>query len=417
MKNLFFSLFSFILLLSFELPAKEYTPQLYPFPIPSSELATISSAIPYQRKYDFQKLKINLFPERNNVYLLEGRNELNIYYLKNSDIAPLMFVVSGVGGTGGGPVAETLMEQAYEAGYNVVSLPNPISWLFVLGVSRSGISGELSEDIADLYKLMKIIVAALSEKGLQRHSYALLGYSQGAAILPALDVYDSQQSEAFGFSKIIMLNPPYDFKRGIHKLDAYYEQANNWSKEYKDGTMGYLYSFAEKLMRVNSNPIQLLGQFSLTKKQQEFIIGQNYRETLGDILFTQEVLLGRKYLTSPLSWGERSARYSEARSFTFEHYIQSVLLPYLQTERDTFQDIDSIYGQYDFKNFSQHMIQGEKYFLFHNQDDFLLTSSDLQNFFQIFPESRRFIYPFGGHCGNFNFPINRIDLRSVLEIK
>lgn len=417
MKNIVLGFVCFILLLSFELSAKEYTAQLYPFPIPSSELATISSAIPYQRKYDFQKLKINLFPERDNVYLLEGRNELNIYYLKNTDQAPLAFIVSGVGGTGTGPVVETLMEQVYESGYSVVSLPNPISWLHVLGVSHSGIPGELSEDIADMHKLMKVIRGALFEKGIVSQDFALLGYSQGAAILPALDVYDSQQKESFGFRKVIMLNPPYDFKRGIHKLDAYYEQANTWTNEYKEGTMGYLYSFAEKLMRVNSNPIQLLGQFSLSKKQQEFIIGQNYRETLADILFTQEVLLGRNYLRSPLSWGERSARFSEAKSFTFESYIQRILLPYLQTQRDTFQDIDSIYEQYDFKNFKTHMVQSEKYYLFHNQDDFLLTPSDLQNFFRIFPESRRFIYPLGGHCGNFNFPINRIDLRSVLEIK
>lgn len=417
MKNRLLSFVYLILLLSFELSGKEYTPQVYPFPIPSSELATISSAIPYQRKYEFQKLKINLFPERNNVYLLEGRNELNIYYLKNTENAPLAFVVSGVGGTGMGSVAETLMEQTFEAGYSVVALPNPISWLYVLGVSRSGVPGELSEDIADLHKLMKVIRTALLEKGLLSQDYALIGYSQGAAILPALDVYDSHQKESFGFRKVIMLNPPYDFKRGIHKLDEYYEQSNKWTKEYKDATMGYLYSFAEKLMRVNSNPIQLLGQFSLSKKQQEFIIGQNYRETLADILFTQEVLLGRNYLTSPLSWGDRSARFSEARSFTFESYIQKILLPYLQTQGDTFQDIDSVYEQYDFKNFKQHMVQSEKYYLFHNQDDFLLTPSDLQNFFQIFPETRRFIYPLGGHCGNFNFPINRMDLRSVLEIK
>lgn len=414
MKILFLIL---VLIQTFEVSAREYTQQIYPFPIISSELATISSAIPYQRKYDFQKLKINLYPERDNVYLLEGRNELNIYYLKNNNSAPLIFVVSGVGGTGGGPVAETLMEQAYEAGYSVVSLPNPISWLYVLGVSQSGIPGDLSEDIKDLYKLMKIVASELSEKGLISNSYALLGYSQGAAILPALDIYDTQQEQGFGFKKVIMLNPPYDFKRGIHKLDEYYEQANNWSSEYKQGTMGYLYSFAEKLMRINSNPIQLLGQFSLTKKQQEFIIGQNYRETLADILFTQEVLLGRKYLRSPLSWGDRSARFSEAKSFTFESYIQRILLPYLQSERDTFHDVDSIYQQYDFQNFSQHMISSEKYYLFHNQDDFLLTPEDLKKFSEIFPESRRFIYPFGGHCGNFNFPINRIDLRSALEIK
>lgn len=417
MKNLIIVFLIFMATFSLEVTAKEYSVTNYPYPIVSSELATISSAIPYDRKYDFQKITLNLYPERDRVYLLEGRNEINVYYLKNKDQSPLAFVFSGVGGTGTGPVAESLMEQIYEAGYSVVSLPNPISWLFVLGASKSGIPGELSADVVDTYNLMKQVSIELANKGVLSRSFILLGYSQGAAILPVIDSYDKNQESPFNFDKVILLNPPFDFKKGIQTLDTYYEQSKSWSVEYKDATMGYLYQFAEKLMKVKSNPFQLLSQFHLSQKQQQFVIGQNYRDTLADILFTQEVLLGKKFLQAPVSWGGRSARYAEAKSFTFERYVDDILLPYLKSKKARLQDSESIYAQYSFENFKEHIVQSQKYYLFHNRNDFLLEGKDLKQYDSLFPESKRFIYPLGGHCGNYNFPINKMDLRSVLEYK
>lgn len=122
-------------------------------------------------------------------------------------------------------------------------------------------------------------------------------------------------------------------------------------------------------------------------------------------------------MQSPLSWGERSARYSEAKSFTFERYIENILLTYLIAKNAPEKDLDAIYAQYNFENFKDQIVSSGKYYLFHNKNDFLLEAKDLEEYDHLFPQSKRFIYPLGGHCGNFNFPINKMDLRSVLEIK
>lgn len=414
-KSISFILAYFILMpLSY---AKVYFPEEYPFPIPSAELATISSAIPYDRKYEFKKLEIKLFPERDQVYLLEGRNLLSINFLSQNRKAPLAFIISGVGGSGNGPVSDSLVEQFYEAGYHVVSIPNPISWNFVLGVSKSGTPGYLSYDVSDIYLLMKNIFAALENSKVLISDVVLAGYSQGAGILPALDQFDSSQEEAFGFSKVILLNPPMDFKYGIQKLDQFYIQSERWSAGYKEYTMGYLYNFASRIMKVKDNPFRLLSEFQLDKKQQEFVIGNTYRETLAEIIYTQELLLGKKILQSPVSWGVRSTRFSEAKNFSFEMYVEKILLPFLKHEKRNISSDQEIYQQYDFHNFSAHIKDSGKYYLFHNANDFLLRPSDIEVFNKLFTPKKVFIYPLGGHCGNYNFPINKRDLNSVLTAK
>lgn len=413
-KNLIFILTFFILMpLSY---AKVYFPEEYPFPIASPELATISSAIPYERKYEFKKIELKLYPERDGVFLLEGRNVLSINFLSQNRKAPLAFIVSGVGGSGNGSVSDTLVEQFYEAGYHVVSLPNPISWHFVIGASQSGIPGYLSYDVSDVYEMMKSILLVLKSSQVEVSHFVLAGYSQGAGILPAIDRFDATQEEPFNFLKIIMLNPPLDFKYGIEKLDQFYIQSERWSSGYKDYTMGYLYTFAEKIMRLKDNPFSLLSEFQLNKKQQEFVIGKIYREALAEIIFTQELLLGNKVLQSPISWGGRSLRYSEAQSFSFEKYVEMILLPFLKKEKQDVSTDKEIYQQYDFHNYAVQIKNTNKYYLFHNADDFLLRENDIEIFNKLFTSKKVFIYPRGGHCGNYNFPINKYDLQTVLSL-
>ncbi len=103
----------------------------YPFPIHSAELSTIASVAPYDMKMKIQKVNIELYPARSNIYLLENRHQIEINFLKQNHLAPMIFIIPGVGGTGRGTVIKTLMEQLYDLGYHVVALPNPLSWTFV----------------------------------------------------------------------------------------------------------------------------------------------------------------------------------------------------------------------------------------------------------------------------------------------
>lgn len=390
--------------------AKILTLAEYPYPIQSSELATIASAAPYDMKLSIKKVQIELFPERAKVYLLEDRHIIDVNYLMQDHKAPLVFIIPGVGGTGTGPVIQILMEQAYELGYHVIALPNPLSWVFTLGASKRGVPGYLPWDVLDLYSLMEQIILALN---LKVSEYSVMGYSLGAGLLPELSDLDAKR-KVFSFKKLVLLNPPVNFDHGVKTLDDYFQLADSWTKEEKDSIMGYLYSFAERIINNKNQSLpELLKLFQLSKRQQRYIIGNTYRESLGDIIYTMELLLNHKFLTSEVSWGQRSLRVEESRKFSFAQYLDKIVLKAVQKEVDKNLRLNEIVEGYNLKNSSYRFATDKRFYLMHNANDFLLEKGDV-DFFEHSFSNRAIIFPLGGHCGNYSFPINKIYLKSIL---
>lgn len=383
----------------------------YPFPIQSAELSTIASVAPYDMKLEVQKVNVELFPARSNVYLLENRHQIEINFLKQNHQAPLIFIIPGVGGTGKGTVIKILMEQLYELGYHVVALPNPLSWTFVLGASQRGIAGYLNWDVLDLYSLMKKTTQTLN---LPVSNYNILGYSLGAGLLPELSEIDEDQ-KAFLFKKILLINPPVNFDHGVKTLDAYYHLGAPWTAEQKDMLMGYLLSFGEKLINnKNLSAAEVLKEIQLTKNQQRYLIGNSYRESLAEIIYTTELLLNQKFLSSNISWGYRSLRFEEAKSFSFTTYLEKIVLPNVQKESVPNLKLNELVEGYNLKKFKNKFQNDKRFYLFHNANDFLLEEGDIA-FLEASFLDRAVIFPLGGHCGNFSFSINKKFLKSILE--
>lgn len=383
----------------------------YPFPIQSAELSTIASVAPYEMKMKMQKLNIELYPARSNIYLLENRHQIEINFLKQNHQAPFIFIIPGVGGTGKGTVIKVLMEQLYELGYHVVALPNPLSWTFVLGASQRGIAGYLNWDILDLYSLMKKTAQTLN---LPVSDYNILGYSLGAGLLPKLSELDEDQ-KAFSFKKILLLNPPVNFDHGVKTLDAYYHLGDLWTDEQKDMLMGYLLSFGEKLMNnKNLSAAEVLKEIQITEKQQRYLIGNSYRESLAEIIYTTELLLNQKFLSSNISWGYRSLRFEEAKSFSFTTYLEKIVLPIAQKDSVPNLKFNELVNGYNLRKFKKKFQNDKRFYLFHNANDFLLEEGDVAFLEGSFLD-RAIIFPLGGHCGNFSFSINKKFLKSILE--
>lgn len=405
-----------ILLVNSFVLAKVYSREEYPFPITDGDLATISSAIPYNAKYEFKKIEINIFPNRSNIYLLEEQNILKLNFLYQNKTAPLMFIIPGVGGVGNGPLIENLMEFYFDLGFHVIALPNPISWNFALAVSASGIPGRIIYDVQDLNKLINHSLDEIKKLGVAPSSISLTGFSLGAALLPAL-VKNMESDSHLKLSRVIMLNPPINFKYSIAKIDSFYDLGKNWSEDFKNYIYGYLYAFAERLMSSKEiSPFSIESYFRLNVEQKRFVIGNVYRQSIADLIFTQELLLNHRVLKSELAWGKRTSRQHEALKFSFQDYLEKILLPFVQKSDPEIKNTEKLFAEYDIKNQKEVLTIDNRFYIFHNIDDFLFSREDLAFIKTTFPEERYFIYPMGGHCGNYNFPINRKDLSETLEL-
>ncbi|MCB0370859.1 MAG: hypothetical protein KDD45_15910, partial [Bdellovibrionales bacterium] len=362
----------------------------------------------------YQTLSINLHPERSEVFLLEQKNIIQINYLQQSKQAPLMFIIPGVGGTGTGAVMDTLAGQMYSAGYHVIALPNPLSWVFSLGVASHGVTGYLTWDAKDLYNLMQNTVANLKDLNVQITGYSVMGFSLGAGLLPELVHVDNKEG-VYSFKKIIMLNPPIDFGRGINILDSYYSIGKNWTEEQKSFVMGYIYNFAGTILNnKNKKLMDLLPQFSLSANQQRYVIGSVYRDSLADIIFTLELLLNEHYLKSEISWGQRTPRMVEAKSFSYEKYLKQILLPKVNKSLNKKMSYEEAVSLYNLKSHEDEFKKDTRYYVFHNKNDFLLAKNDV-SFLENTFGNNAFIFPLGGHCGNYSFPVNKSILESIVR--
>ncbi|MCK6597259.1 MAG: hypothetical protein L6Q37_02760 [Bdellovibrionaceae bacterium] len=395
--------------------ATTFSKSEYPFPIQNSEIATMASQIPVTRTKDFKEIRLTRFEERNQTYLFEKNYKLILNYIAQEEAseAPLYFILPGVGGVGGGPVVDGLMQQLHDNGNHVVSLANPLSWQFVIGASTNITTGFLPWDIKDSHELMKLVVTELKARGLKISSYNLIGFSLGGALLPSLVRYDDEQGY-FKFKKAILMNPPLDIILGVDKLDTFYSVGKDWSLEYRDSVMGYIYGFGNKVLNSKKPLPELVKEFNLTTVQKQFIIGSVYRDSLTEMIFTIAALEPSPLLKTPVSRSERSARMQEARSFSYRQYLEDVLLVKVNSleKKESFSNLEQLLKGYDLYNYKDLFAKDNRFYIFHNEDDFLLSHKDF-HFIETTFKERAFLFPFGGHCGNFSFPINKALLKSV----
>ncbi len=206
-----------------------------------------------------------------------------------------------------------------------------------------------------------------------------------------------------------------NFDHGVKTLDAYYQLGDLWTAEQKDRLMAYLLSIGEKLINnKNLSAAEVLKEIQLSEKQQRYLIGNSYRESLAEIIYTTELLLNQKFLSSSISWGYRSLRFEEARSFSFAAYLEKILLPNVQKESLPNLKFNELVDGYNLRKFKQKFQNDKRFYLFHNANDFLLEEGDIAFFEGSFLD-RTVIFPLGGHCGNFSFSINKKFLKSILQ--
>ena len=167
-------------------------------------LSVLSGALLPGAVHD-EEIRFLVRPERER--LLSRRSWATVRVLKyqQSVAAPLVFLVAGAGGTAQSPMSKQIGEKLYAQGYNVVSLPNPVSCNYSAGISATGRPGDFSFDVAEFYNFMVQVRDELQGRYYMKITdYRLVGFSLGAIVSGLLHQIDSQLSQ-FQFSRLVLI--------------------------------------------------------------------------------------------------------------------------------------------------------------------------------------------------------------------
>lgn len=372
---------------------------------PSAFEAALPDGIPIHKK------RLRVFPDRVTPDVLWYARDLLYSVALQKKPAPLIFIIAGTGGGHDGAKNRGMAKAFYQAGFHVVSLSSPTYPNFVVAASTTGVVGHSEKDATDLYRVMQLIWASLSED-VSATSFHLTGYSLGgfnAAYVSKLDEVEG----TFNFSRVLMINTPVSLYNSVSLLDRMVENI--------PGGVDNFDRFAAKLMQgltqiytttdnVFANDI-LYGAYhalGLKNEQLAALIGTSFRLSSGSLVFAADVMSDFGYIKPR---GLVLDRHSDltvydslATRLNFTDYYHEFFYPYY---REEYPDLtrDEFISRISLTPLESYLRENKKISLMHNADDVILATGEIEYLAEVFGERAK-IYPYGGHCGNLTYRDN-----------
>lgn len=394
----------------------------YGFPLTNPFAATIATTplplqppdLPEDRDIDQDDYELSLRPERE--FLLPENfwavKRLKYRIARQHQPAPLMFLIAGTGADYANGTMEFLKKVFYKAGYHVVQLSSPTSYDFMAGASRFATPGFSREDARDLYAVMRAVRSQNAE--LPVTAYHLTGYSLGglnAAFVSQLD----ESEQAFGFKRVLMINPPVNLYTSISNLDRLVQTqvggVTNTQTFYDLIFTKLARYFHDKgHIQIDAAMLYDFQQSSqgLNSEEMAMLIGTVFRFSAADIVFTSDLVNKRGAIVPA------DARITEGSSLTpylrkallcnFDCYIRQQLLPFWR-KRFGGTDLSQLIQDVSLYSIEDYLAGSAKIAVFTNADDLILGPGELGFLRRTFAE-RLTVYPHGGHLGNLNYRVN-----------
>lgn len=394
----------------------------YRYPYPDPYLATMTVAL-MQGHEDraasrIRDLDIRILPDRNDIYLLQGKGKLRVRFYQQDGPAPLIFIIPGLGSSAYAGSARYIAEFLVEQGFHALILPSPFNWNFTLAASISGFPGFTPADSKDLYSAMGIVLNDIIARYHPKiGKIGLLGFSNGALNAAFLSKLDSEQKK-IGFKTTLLINPPVDLLEGIRKVDQMARLGKEWTDEQRKYIEAYAFGVVTDALKKDIDEPDYFADWNrrlrLTEKQMKYLIGGELQSAVGDTLYLMSLIQPLPPLETPISWGNRSGRLRKARSYGLMDYLEIFLIPRLIQLSDKQMNLERLNVQTSLKGVARFLKNNKTVFLLHNRDDFLVSSEDLDYLEALFGERAK-IYPDGGHLGNLWYPQNQKDIVNVFR--
>jgi hypothetical protein len=393
----------------------------YPYPYKNPLIAT-STVLLMQGKEiiptgDIRDLRIKILEGREHLYL-EGKEKLLYRFYQQKGLAPLVFIIPGIGSSSYAGTARYLAEFLAGHGFHVLVLPSPFHWNFAVSASHLGLPGFSGEDAEDLYTVMQLTLNEVKRKwGAKVGKIGLLGLSVGALDAAYISRLDNAQNK-IGVFTYLLINPPVDLLRTIRRIDYMADLGSVYGEKQRSYLDAYTVGLLNEALHMDpDNPDYFAGwdtRIGLTDRQIGYLIGNTMQKSVSDALYASDLTLHLGILKSPISWGQRSLRFEEARSYTLMEYLEKFLIFWKQSWGDKQMDLDKLNSQVSLRAIESTLENNKNIFLMHNLDDFLLSDEDIVFLEKTFSK-RAIFYPYGGHLGNLWYPKNKTDILAIFS--
>lgn len=389
----------------------------YGYPIPGAYEATImgtpAALMPeFPLKMRVKQLLLEPIPERKRPPVFYYDAGLRSTFAWQEKKAPLVFLIAGAGASDRGDKLMSMMKSLYLAGFHVITLPSPTNSNFIISASRSSIPGDVTEDSADLYRVMQTAWNQVKDQ-IEVSSFNLCGYSLGglqSAFVAKLD----EEEKIFNFRKVMMINPPVSIYSSAQKIEDLLKQIPGGAK--KEGAFfnkmflkfSQYYRYGNFIAINDDFLYSMYSEKLFSKAETAALIGLTYRVTLAGMIFTSDVMTNSGYvvpMNRVLTNSDSLADYFQvATHLSFLNYFNEYFFPYFEKKRPGLTK-EAIVDSLSLKSIEPYLKASAKFAVMTNENDFILTKDELDYLRQLFGERTK-IYPRGGHLGNLEYKDN-----------
>jgi hypothetical protein len=402
-------LFCFILILLCSNLAEAYD---YPFvnAYEATVLATPSlyeASLPKEGK--LENLEMTVFQDREIPKAFWYQNKFRFGLVRQKKKAPLIFIISGTGGSYYTGKMRYLQKVFYNAGFHIIALSSPTHPNFIVTASSTGVPGHIVYDVQDLHRVMELAWEKVKKKVTVTGFY-LTGYSLGAAQSAFLAKLDEER-RLFNFKKVLMINPPVSLYNSVQILDA-------MLVENIPGGLDRFDEFFDRLMARLSDVYDTMGYIDFSDdylyevykkyppKDQGLaaVIGASFRMSSADMVCTSDVMTHAGLVIPKnrvLTPNDPMTDFVKVYMRTsFSDYFNDLFYPFFESLRPGLIK-ESLIQSVSLESIAEYLKRTDKIGLMHNEDDLILAPGEIDFFKMVFGDRAK-IYPVGGHCGNMD---------------
>ncbi len=395
--------------------------QGYDFPLINPYAATVVGTPPVYRaelpeRVPKQELGLTVFPERRIPSLFWYHDQLHYAVVRQRHEAPLVFNIAGTGASHTSQLMLAMERIYYKAGFHVISLPSPTHPNFIVTASETQVPGLLADDARDLYRVMQGAYAQIAHT-IRVSEFYVTGYSLGgaqAAFVAKLD----EEVGAFGFKKVLMINPPVNLYNSVEILDSLIEMIPGGINNFNE----FFESLFERFAAVyrEEDFLDLTDDFLYfayrkdppPEEDLQAIIGMAFRLSSANILFAADTLTRSGVVVrrnTTLTTLDSLTRYLKVCvRVGFSEYVRHLLLPFFEKRRPGVR-LEQLIQESSLRAIEDYLRGSEKIGLMTNEDDIILAPGELDFLRSVFGARAR-IYITGGHLGNLEHKDNVADM-------
>lgn len=409
-----------ILLLSLLAGSFAFAQQAYNYPYQNADVASLTTAImksKYKEPSDhFKSMEVEVIPGRDKTYLVEGRGDFKFYFYPQKQDAPLIFLIADFGGN------STTGYMMYEAsllhqnGFNVITISSSLFWNFIISSSNTGIPGLTSEDAQDMYVAMQLSLQKVKETHKRNITkIGVMGLGLGGLHAAHISAIESRERK-LNIEKYLLVNPVVNMIDSVTQIETRAAIALDMGIKRAEALGARAFNFvvdmSDDKFKVD-DPTYFLNldkKFVATEQQYKFLSGFALRTYIGDTVFSSQLINDMGVLKEKFDRYHRNARNAEAFNLGFQGYLKQIFAPYFSKKYRPLELLKHV----NFNYVRQDIIDNQNIILMHNEDDFTVSSDNLNYLKELFG-NRAIIYPLGGHLGNLWHPQNQQDVLNVFS--